>query len=734
MITEIEIKECASYDPNGALLKDLKEINFIYGANGSGKTTISNIIADLTKYPKSNITWKNNTELKTFVYNRNFVDENFGKIKNLKGVFTLGKGEKDTKELITSKKADIDKLKADIIGNDAGILSNTHNKELNETQFETDCWIKYGLYKEDFKNAFTGCSLKKTFKERCKTEVKNVSALLDIEVLKEKAIRIYKGSTESKSDIELINFADIVDVEVHEIWSKKILGKDDVDIAAMIKKLNNSDWVKQGIEFYKKNEAKCPFCQQETKNDFEQQLNEYFDQAYLSQIETLKQQKTKYNSTVTIILNQILKLIDSKNNMLDIVRLEEHSKVLGLKIEANKTKIESKIKEPSSNIEFDTIKADLDAINALIQIAKDKIILHNKTVLNLSRENAQLSNEVWRYITEQLKPIYQVYITKNNTYEKTIEGILKSKKSNQERLNLLSSEIGELEKLNTNTEHTKTEINTLLRKFGFTNFKLIEAEEDNRSYQIIRPNGERVERTLSEGEKTFITFLYFYHWLKGSMERDLISIDRVVVFDDPISSLDSDVLFIVSHLIRKIIEQIRSKNQNIKQIFILTHNVFFHKEVTFNSKRQGADRKSDETFWILRKKNDVSNILQHEKNPVQTSYELLWREVKENPNSITIENTLRRIIENYFKMFGGISTDDILNELDDEDKMAASSLLSWSNAGSHGVDDDLYVASESEKHLKVFKTIFEKTKHIEHYNMMMGINSNIDENLTIKTV
>ena len=66
--------------------------------------------------------------------------------------------------------------------------------------------------------------------------------------------------------------------------------------------------------------------------------------------------------------------------------------------------------------------------------------------------------------------------------------------------------------------------------------------------------------------------------------------------------------------------------------------------------------------------------------------------------------------------------------------MAASSLLSWSNAGSHGVDDDLYIASESEKHLSVFKTIFEKTKHIEHYNMMMGINSNSDENLILKTV
>jgi wobble nucleotide-excising tRNase len=412
--------------------------------------------------------------------------------------------------------------------------------------------------------------------------------------------------------------------------------------------------------------------------------------------------------------------------------LEELKKMLEIKIEANKGKIEAKIKEPSSTITLDTIKTELDLINELITTAKKKIELHNETVKNITRESSQLTKEVWRYIVEQLKSVYQNYNAKNITFTKSIEGLEKSKKANDDKLKILKAEISELEQLNTGVEHTKNEINTLLEKFGFTNFKLTEATEEKGSYQIIRPTGERVERTLSEGEKTFITFLYFYHWLKGSIDKDLISVDRVVVFDDPISSLDCDVLFIVSHLIRKTIDEIRSKTSNIKQIIILTHNVYFHKEVTFNIKRQEANRLKDETFWVLRKKNDVSKIFLHEKNPVQTSYELLWREVKENPDSITIENSLRRIIENYFKMFGGISPDDILNRLDDEDKMTAASLLSWSNAGSHGLNDDLYIATESEKYLKVFKTIFERTKHIEHYNMMMGISPEVEEPINIE--
>ena len=729
MITEIEIKDCASYNSAGVMLNDLKEINFIYGANGSGKTTISNVVANLQAYPHCRIAWKNNLEIKPFVYNRNFIDENFGRSKYLKGVFSLGKGGKDAKELILAKKTDIDKVNSDIVANVTGIEKHKNEKEANETQFEGDCWVKYQQLKDIFKLAFKGCSYKNTFKDRCKAEANNTSTLLDFEVLKEKAGRIYSGSTETKTDIALIGFGTLEDTENHEIWGKKIFGREDVDIADLIKKLNNSDWVKQGRSFYFLSDGICPFCQQKTPENFEKQLNEYFDETYVSQLKTLNDIKAEYSTKTTLIVSEIASLLNSKNDMVDNVRLEELKKILEIKIDTNKSKIDAKIKEPSSTITLDNLKTELDLINELITTAKKKIELHNETVKNITRESSRLTNEVWRFIFEQLKSVSQNYNAKNTNFIKSIDGLEKSKKANDDKLKILNAEIAELEQLNTNIEHTKNEINTLLEKFGFTNFKLTEATDEKGSYQIIRPTGERVERTLSEGEKTFITFLYFYHWLKGSIDMDLISVDRVVVFDDPISSLDSDVLFIVSHLIRKTIDEIRSKTSNIKQIIILTHNVYCHKEVTFNIKRLEANRMKDETFWILRKKNDVSKIFLHEKNPVQTSYELLWREVKENPDSITIENSLRRIIENYFKMFGGISPDDILNRLDDEDKMTAASLLSWSNAGSHGLNDDLYIATESEKYLKVFQTIFAKTNHIEHYNMMMGITD--EENIEI---
>ncbi len=43
-ISQISLKKVATFDENGASFKDLNSINFIYGANGSGKTTTSSFV------------------------------------------------------------------------------------------------------------------------------------------------------------------------------------------------------------------------------------------------------------------------------------------------------------------------------------------------------------------------------------------------------------------------------------------------------------------------------------------------------------------------------------------------------------------------------------------------------------------------------------------------------------------------------------------------------------------
>lgn len=161
----------------------------------------------------------------------------------------------------------------------------------------------------------------------------------------------------------------------------------------------------------------------------------------------------------------------------------------------------------------------------------------------------------------------------------------------------------------------------------------------------------------------------------------------------------------------------------IKQIFVLTHNVYFHKEITFNAKRR--DRAlNEETFWIVRKSGLESKLFKQEMNPIKTSYELLWSEVRDpDRKSLTIQNTLRRILENYFKILGGIDLDKLYEKFEGQEKLLCKSLLSWVNDGSHHAHDDLYVSVEDEvidKYLEVFRKIFQKEDQFAHYKMMMG--------------
>ena len=258
------------------------------------------------------------------------------------------------------------------------------------------------------------------------------------------------------------------------------------------------------------------------------------------------------------------------------------------------------------------------------------------------------------------------------------------------------------------------------------NFSIVESTTDKNYYIIQREDGSNAESTLSEGEVTFLTFLYFLQLVKGSNSEENITEDRVLVIDDPISSLDSNILFVISSLLKEIVKNVREQKGNIKQIFVLTHNVYFHKEVSFIDGR--TPKNSSTNFWMLRKNGKTTSLQSYGmNNPIRNSYQLLWNELKNenNRNFTTIQNIMRRIIENYFKILGKYGDDELVNSFgNQEEREICKSLLCWINDGSHCIPDDLYIEQPDdvvEKYLDVFRKIFVNTKHEEHYNMMMQV-------------
>jgi wobble nucleotide-excising tRNase len=363
----------------------------------------------------------------------------------------------------------------------------------------------------------------------------------------------------------------------------------------------------------------------------------------------------------------------------------------------------------------------VNSIAGLIVSANDKISAHNALMDNLATEQKTLKDEIWKCVIEESRTPIAAFVAKDSGLKRAIENLERQIAEKTQEAVELRTALSALESQITSVQPTVTAINQTLASFGFSSFRLATAGELDSRYKLERLDGSDAAQTLSEGEKSFITFLYFYHSIRGSMTSSGTTEDRIVVFDDPISSLDSDVLFMVSTLIKEFVKEAKAKNGRVKQVIVLTHNVYFHKEVSFSHNETGPAP----TFWIVKKKDGQSAIQGYPHNPIKTSYQLLWDEVKnEHRSKATIQNVLRRILENYFTILGGKNKDDIISLFDGQDKLLAASLLSWVNDGSHSIHDDISVSADDqmvEKYLRVFKEVFIKAEHEAHYNMMLGI-------------
>lgn len=171
-ISQIALKNAATFDENGASFENLNSINFIYGANGSGKTTTSSFLKNLAenrieyKFANSEIKWHNGESLKIEVYNKQFKEEQF-RNSQVKCIFTLGKETNENLENIESKKESINKENEKKIKNEKILQDLTQEKEKAEKDFTDNCWEKlYKKNEEDFKETLKGFKLKEKFKEK----------------------------------------------------------------------------------------------------------------------------------------------------------------------------------------------------------------------------------------------------------------------------------------------------------------------------------------------------------------------------------------------------------------------------------------------------------------------------------------------------------------------------------------------------------------------------------------
>jgi len=743
MITDLTINQVATFT-NEVKVSNLKAINFFYGSNGTGKSTISKLLASQDSYPTCSIAWQNNYKLKIIVYNEDFVQKYFYQSPNLPGIYTIGEGASDIETQIKEKKDKIDGLNNNLMGLNNNLETKKNEEVNNWKNFKENCWSNvYLKYKNDFDAIFTGF---KNNKEKLAQNLLEISdgsniQIPDISKLKEKFNLLFK---EELKDIDSIQFIENIileklkNLESDQILKTNIIGKQDVDIAKMIHTLQNHDWVSQGKKYYEQNydvstkKYICPFCQQPTTDEFKKQLEDYFDESYTNQISTLNKLTEEYEritNEISDYFDELLNISENKYLNEKKITLQDKSNLIKYLVSENKTKLKTKQNSPSLPVELSSIIDHIKEFNELINKINNNIGNHNLLIENKKQEKEKLTKEMWIYFRQEISSTISSYITNKENNDKAISSIQSQIDNKKSEISNLENEISELEKQIKSVKPTVESINKFLDKFGFKGFRL-EPTEDEKHYKIVREDGNSAKETLSEGERNFIVFLYFYSMLQGVLTpNENITEDKIVVFDDPVSSLDADVLYIVSILIKKLLFDIRNNKGNIKQVFIFTHNQYFFKEVSHISVREKGNKRNDTSYYIIRKSDNISQVVYYETNPIKTSYQLLWDEIKkENIDCVSLQNSMRRIIEFYFNTLANLNEEELINSFeDDADKIICHSLIAWINIGSHEVFDDInYSVQETstEKYKAIFKKVFEITGHISHYRMMMGTEEN----------
>ena len=753
MINEITMKNVATYNQIGVKIEDLKRLNYFFGNNGSGKSTIAKYLQSLVigdpenKYSSCSKDNYNPIQEEILVFNQDFVERNFRISQTLKGIFSLNQKNAEIDEQIKANEETInDKLKTKNELEEKNAAFNQQNNQ-RKTELTEKCFNKRNVFKSFSKIRLDHSKNMKNNLEKLEDIIQNNSIVKpEFRTLNDLYKKLYEDDLNSIDvllDIQLFDKLLQKHNELSVLLQEVIVGKEDVQLAKLINEFGLKSWVSQGKIFLDKTKDVCPFCQKETiDDDFISQLNDIFDESSQKKINEIKSKKIIYENMFKRVLQNIQSVYEKYNAENIVSDLQMHLKTI---YDTNLKIISDKINAPNEKKTLDNIiesfKDKLLQINAEIES-------NNTLVRSLDTQKKSLIKQMWNYIALDCKDD----ILK---YQKDVEetnGIINENKTEIEKL---LAEVQQLQEENTalrektvNTTESVDNMNQILKNSGFMGFEIHEQNKENNisQYYLSRTStvgDDKVFDSLSEGESNFIAFLYFYQLCLGTTDiQEGSKKKKIIVIDDPVSSMDSQVLFIVSTLINKLIEykgktkleKQEFSNSSFEQVFILTHNYYFYKELAMQKR---PICKSQQHYLIEKNANNETYINKRAYKEYD-DYALMWQTIKEakeklsdgnKEQNILLANLFRRILESYAN-FIGLGTDAWATILLDDNKDTMEhylkvAFIAMINDESHKVSpfDNFYFQkihnANPSKLFEVFESIF-NTIGKEHYDRMMG--------------
>ena len=386
---------------------------------------------------------------------------------------------------------------------------------------------------------------------------------------------------------------------------------------------NAATWVQEGMQLHNAGD-RCLFCNGVYTEERVDRLNRHFDESLRQvqqTIDRLNTQLVKYEEQC----EQFVKGLEPPKS-LDEVRTKcwlDHTDAIRCTIAAVKERLaflrqqlackreelfQSLTLEESNTDSAVSGNADVEPLNVIIRE-------HNSDIDNYDQLKNQVCSDVVQYYVEQVREDYTA--SKNAAQE--AESKLNSA---QEQLEANKAELQRLKNSQQDLAHFAQLLTTDLKRY-FGRDELTFELSDGDAYSIQR-NGEKAEH-LSEGEQRSIALLYFLRDIEsnGANLRE-----RIVIFDDPVSSVDDGA---ATGAFAYIWDKCIDKKQNgVGQLIVLTHNFdFFRRWVNrlASLKRMSGDARNLVSYSVseLRVNSSSSSASIHVRTPELVRWDKPWK-------------------------------------------------------------------------------------------------------------
>ncbi|MBP1041001.1 AAA family ATPase [Vagococcus sp. BWB3-3] len=637
-----------------------KKINFVFGKNGTGKSTITELIKE--QYGQ---------ELDVRIFQG--FDSIIGEDSKLNAV-TLGventsinnqiSAKEEEKEKIVLNIKEISKLINPPENSDSQNLFSKlekSNKEYSDKKQEIEAFYTSSATTISGNNNLVKNA--RTYrKDSFKKEVSDSVTLEKTELEKNSSILKSEKKVAKTITFPKIDFSKYQE-SVNEILSSKVESK--IIIEELVGSASKTTFAEEGVPLHKPGE-KCSFCGNLVTEERMTLLKSYFS---ADEVELLKNRIAKGRNTINeykeSLTSVVIKTEDFYPDFLeeseairsDVSRIVESQNVfLGELISALDEK-DKKLFEKDKVLTLSLPENFESIIPRYAEIIKQNNEFSNN--LEVKQDEARLAlrlHEVKKIIDDFKldSELVMLELLKEKTTEAKTDCENEKAKIDEEKkkIEAIDSDIVALKNETKNTEKLANNINSKLKHS--VSFELVRKKADNQEFYEIKNLSEEIRpiTELSTGEKNIIAFLYFIEKL-SEVSDSPDNINKIIIFDDPMTSNDDTMQYLIIDELQKTIKKC-DKSSSSDKFILLTHNIFFYLNCSFEAKnrRDGKNAFEENNFYKLQRCDGQTKIgkIENKQQDFKTNYEALWHELvflykEEKPEMML--NPIRRIIETY---------------------------------------------------------------------------------------